>query len=217
MQEYFCAKLIKEQPEELRAMIYEKKFAKRVESGDFGDDSFWNFCYEIDRIGFIKYFLLPKLINFKNCVFDDDDITQLRNYYSNVDLNGVHAYYSSTNHTISFRRRGSVYIFNLYSEIFRFLKIEGIRLISVKGWSSDSPEYQSYFGEMTKRFGDKEYSDYYGYNFIDNWCLEASDLMISLGFVEILNRIRQQVEERIDSFEHEIAKDNINTNTLLDI
>ncbi|MDN3581919.1 NACHT domain-containing protein [Mucilaginibacter flavus] len=122
IQEYFCAMLVKQQTDENKEKIYKEKFLLLIRSSIGGYENLWNLCSEVDRISFLKFFILPILENFKRKVFDEDPVNQLRKYYSFSGLADSIEFDNDDN--IKFAG-GDVYLlsFSPYIAIFRYLKI----------------------------------------------------------------------------------------------
>jgi len=81
LQEYFCAMLIKEQSEEIKSKIYKEQFLKYINSSTGGYDNFWNLCFEVDKVNFLNFFIIPNLLKFRNSIYDADSLIQMRNFY----------------------------------------------------------------------------------------------------------------------------------------
>lgn len=61
LQEYFTILLIKEQTEDNKVKIYAEKLNKLNKKSLGGNLNFWNLCYELDKISFLRNFLLVEL------------------------------------------------------------------------------------------------------------------------------------------------------------
>jgi len=86
LQEYFCAMLIKEQSDEVKSKIYGENFRIFIDSSTGGYDNLWNLCLELDKVNFLKYFIVPNLREFKKVVENPDRIIQLKNFYEFSEL-----------------------------------------------------------------------------------------------------------------------------------
>ncbi|MCX8676516.1 MULTISPECIES: NACHT domain-containing NTPase [unclassified Apibacter] len=61
LQEYFAASLIKSLNNDQKTKIYTEKFSKFFDFSYGGNENFYKLCYELDKINFLKFFLIPQL------------------------------------------------------------------------------------------------------------------------------------------------------------
>lgn len=61
MQEYFAASLIKSLNNNQKIKIYTERFSKFFDLSSGGNENFYKLCYELDKINFLKFFLIPQL------------------------------------------------------------------------------------------------------------------------------------------------------------
>ncbi|MDR6528387.1 ABC-type dipeptide/oligopeptide/nickel transport system ATPase component [Chryseobacterium rhizosphaerae] len=61
IQEYFAASLIKSLDDNQKQNVYTEKFKKLLLLSNGGNTNFYKICMELDKIYFLKYFLLPEI------------------------------------------------------------------------------------------------------------------------------------------------------------
>lgn len=61
LQEYFAASLIISLNNDQKIKIYTEKFSKFFNLSIGGNENFYKLCYELDKINFLKFFLIPQL------------------------------------------------------------------------------------------------------------------------------------------------------------
>lgn len=66
LQEYFTTMLIRSLDDNQKQIVYTKQFKKLIGFSSGGNLSFYKLCLEIDKIHFLKYFLIPQLTSFFN-------------------------------------------------------------------------------------------------------------------------------------------------------
>lgn len=86
LQEYFTAYLIKDLNDDQKRKIYQEKFnnLKRFTNG--GNLNFYKLCYELDKISFTKYFLLPNAHDFLNSIDSTNEIELTKSFIKAFDL-----------------------------------------------------------------------------------------------------------------------------------
>lgn len=107
LQEYFAASLIKSLDNDQKNKIYTERFSKFFDFSSGGNTNFYKLCYELDKVNFLKFFLIPQLKlafpenkNDKNEIFNiicDKiclDILFIRNEYEKIESGLIH--FSST-------------------------------------------------------------------------------------------------------------------------
>lgn len=81
LQEYFGAVLISQQTELIKKKIYNDKLEKFEQKNPSGSDNIWSLCYELDKVPFSNYFLIPKLNNVLSNIEGFDSNDTLVNYF----------------------------------------------------------------------------------------------------------------------------------------
>lgn len=107
LQEYFAASLIKSLDNDKKIKIYTERFSKFFDFSSGGNTNFYKLCYELDKVNFLKFFLIPQLKlafpenkNDKNEIFNiicDKiclDFLFIRNEYEKIESGLIH--FSST-------------------------------------------------------------------------------------------------------------------------
>lgn len=61
LQEYFAASLIKSLDNDKKIKIYTEGFSKFFDFSSGGNTNFYKLCYELDKVNFLKFFLIPQL------------------------------------------------------------------------------------------------------------------------------------------------------------
>lgn len=61
LQEYFAASLIKSLDDNQKQNVYTEKFKKLILLSNGGNTNFYKICMELDKISFLKYFLVPEI------------------------------------------------------------------------------------------------------------------------------------------------------------
>lgn len=146
LQEYFTILLIKEQSENNKVKIYAEKLNKLNRKSLGGNLNFWNLCYELDKISFLRNFLLVELDNILKNYEGKTHEKMMFQYFDDIkpefgfdlrskDVSKMYSVPNSLTSLISFFSKrsiwGRIYFYNSNPEdkkkISEFVKTSNIR------------------------------------------------------------------------------------------
>jgi hypothetical protein len=84
LQEYFAVLLIKDQTEEIKSKIYEKKFARLEWTSFGGNENLWNLCLEMDKSSFLRFFALPVLEEIVQSIEGKDNVSKVKSFFNYI-------------------------------------------------------------------------------------------------------------------------------------
>lgn len=213
LQEYFAASLIKSLDNDKKIKIYTEGFSKFFDFSSGGNTNFYKLCYELDKVNFLKFFLIPQLkfafpenINDKieifNIICDKIclDFIFTRNEYQKIVSGLIH--FSSTKYNDLFFNAPEI-----DKIILEFSDILQERFIKFLEINSDKEKIK-YFEKHTfsVKLEDINHMDYLVINFI-----------IKQGIIDVIYNYYNEIWIYIKKLELEIEKDEKGISELLDI
>lgn len=213
LQEYFAASLIKSLDNDKKIKIYKERFSKFFDFSSGGNTNFYKLCYELDKVNFLKFFLIPQLkfafpenINDKNEIFNIicDKICLnfifARNEYQKIVSGLIH--FSSTKYNDLFFNAPEI-----DKIILEFSDILQERFIKFLEINSDKEKIK-YFEKHTFSVKLEDI------NHMDN---QVIDFIIKQGIIDVIYNYYNEIWIYIKKLELEIEKDEKGISELLDI
>lgn len=227
LQEYFCASLIKDQSNDAKDKIYKSKLPSYVKGSTGGFDNFWNLCYELDLISFIKYFLIFHLERFKDQIKNEDKVKQLKNYFK---VSGFGDAISFSNDMVGFPA-GLQYItsFAVYVAIMKYLGMGDIMEQLSLNNAFQTPlfdlisdtkiaTYKAYLINNVHYLSNgTDDSDIHYLVFHDHWNKNIESLLIQGKLEERLEEILQSIDLKIKELEEVVKSVEQVTDDLLNL
>lgn len=213
LQEYFAASLIKSLDNDKKIKIYTEGFSKFFDFSSGGNTNFYKLCYELDKVNFLKFFLIPQLkfafpenINDKieifNIICDKIclDFIFTRNEYQKIVSGLIH--FSSTKYNDLFFNAPEI-----DKIILEFSDILQERFIKFLEINSDKEKIK-YFEKHTfsVKLEDINHMDY-----------QVIDFIIKQGIIDVIYNYYNEIWIYIKKLELDIEKDEKGISELLDI
>lgn len=213
LQEYFAASLIKSLDNDKKIKIYTERFSKFFDFSSGGNTNFYKLCYELDKVNFLKFFLIPQLkfafpenINDKieifNIICDKIclDFIFTRNEYQKIVSGLIH--FSSTKYNDLFFNAPE--IDKIILEFSDKLQERYIKFLEI---NSDKEKIK-YFEKHTfnVKLEDINHMDY-----------QVIDFIIKQGIIDVIYNCYNEIWIYIKKLELEIEKDEKGISELLDI
>ncbi|MXP05513.1 MULTISPECIES: NACHT domain-containing NTPase [unclassified Apibacter] len=213
LQEYFAASLIKSLNNDQKIKIYTEKFSKFFDFSFGGNENFYKLCYELDKINFLKFFLIPQLklafpenkndkIEIFNIICDNIGI-ECRFFYDKYkEINTVFIYFS----------------FTKYDDIF-LSPIERFELFEPKIITILTKEFKNYLFIKYKDISIKNKIRLYHIRFenINHMDHQMIDFIKIHGILDDAYNFYNNIWIYIKKLELEIEKDEKGISELLDI
>ncbi|WP_303849589.1 NACHT domain-containing NTPase [Apibacter mensalis] len=213
LQEYFAASLIKSLDNDKKIKIYTEGFSKFFDFSSGGNTNFYKLCYELDKVNFLKFFLIPQLkfafpenkndkIEIFNIICDKIclDFIFTRNEYQKI-VSGLIHFSSSKYNDLFFNAPEINKIILEFSDKLQERYIKFLEINSDK-------EKIKYFEKHTfsVKLEDINHMDYLVINFI-----------IKQGIIDVIYNYYNEIWIYIKKLELEIEKDEKGISELLDI
>lgn len=213
LQEYFAASLIKSLNNDQKTKIYTEKFSKFFDFSNEGNENFYKLCYELDKINFLKFFLIPQLKfsfpenkNDKNEIFNiiceniGIEYMILTDKYKKIKAGFI--FFSSTKYIDLSLITNDRFELSKPKEI-KILNEEFKNYLFIK--SKDSNIYKK-IGMYHIRFENISHMDY-----------QMIDFIKKNGIIDDVYNLYNNIWNYIDKLEQEIEKDEKGISELLDI
>lgn len=213
LQEYFAASLIKSLNNDQKIKIYTERFSKFFDLSSGGNENFYKLCYELDKINFLKFFLIPQLKlafpenkNDKNEIFNiiceniGIEYMILTEKYKKIKAGFI--FFSSTKYIDLSLSTNDRFELSKPKEI-KILNEEFKNYLFIK--SKDSNIYKK-IGMYHIRFENISHMDY-----------QMIDFIKKNGIIDDVYNLYNNIWNYIDKLEQEIEKDEKGISELLDI
>lgn len=213
LQEYFAASLIKSLNNDQKIKIYTERFSKFFDFSSGGNTNFCKLCYELDKVNFLKFFLIPQLkfafpenINDKieifNIICDKIclDFIFTRNEYQKIVSGLIH--FSSTKYNDLFFNAPEI-----DKIILEFSDILQERFIKFLEINSDKEKIK-YFEKHTFSVKLED---------INHMDQQVVDFIKIHGIIDVIYNCYNEIWIYIKKLELEIEKDEKGISELLDI
>lgn len=213
LQEYFAASLIKSLDNDKKIKIYTEGFSKFFDFSSGGNTNFYKLCYELDKVNFLKFFLIPQLkfafpenINDKieifNIICDKIclDFIYTRNEYQKIVSGLIH--FSSTKYNDLFFNAPEI-----DKIILEFSDILQERFIKFLEINSDKEKIK-YFEKHTFSVKLED---------INHMDQQVVDFIKIHGIIDVIYNCYTEIWIYIKKLELEIEKDEKGISELLDI
>lgn len=213
LQEYFAASLIKSLDNDKKIKIYTEGFSKFFDFSSGGNTNFYKLCYELDKVNFLKFFLIPQLkfafpenINDKieifNIICDKIclDFIYTRNEYQKIVSGLIH--FSSTKYNDLFFNAPEI-----DKIILEFSDILQERFIKFLEINSDKEKIK-YFEKHTFSVKLED---------INHMDQQVVDFIKIHGIIDVIYNCYNEIWIYIKKLELEIEKDEKGISELLDI
>lgn len=185
MQEYFCASLIKDQSPEIKEKIYSVKLKDLLSKTVGGNENFWSLAYEMDKLHFIKYFILPHLEGFAKKLNAKNELELVKRTFL---LTGYGDGIDLTEKGFEF---SSFFMFgNIEMVLLRFLDLVNFETFSLRNFLT--PENQSLFNDffLNPDYHNQSEVDDIEISYSNIWCPELEKLLYDIGMIKfVINKI----------------------------
>lgn len=214
LQEYFAASLIISLNNDQKIKIYTERFSKFFDFSSGGNENFYKLCYELDKINFLKFFLIPQLkLAFPKNINDKIEIFNIicdkicfnfiftRNENQKIVSGLIQFLYTKYNDLFF----NSSEIYKIMLEYSDILQKKFIKFLEI---NSDKEKQLKYFEKHTfnVKLEDINHMDYHLVDFIK-----------INGIIDDVYNLYNNIWNYIDKLELEIEKDEKGISELLDI
>lgn len=213
LQEYFAASLIKSLDNDKKIKIYTERFSKFFDLSSGGNENFYKLCYELDKINFLKFFLIPQLkLAFPENINDKIKIFNIICDNIGVECTFIYDKYKKT-------KTGFIYFsFSKYDDIF-LSPIERLELIKPKTIKILNEEFNNH---LFIKYRDISINNEIGINHnrfenINHMDHQVIDFIKMHGIIDDAYNFYINIWNYIEKLEQEIEKDEKGISELLDI
>lgn len=213
LQEYFAASLIKSLNNDQKIKIYTERFSKFFDLSSGGNENFYKLCYELDKINFLKFFLIPQLkLAFPENINDKIKIFNIICDNIGVECTFIYDKYKKT-------KTGFIYFsFSKYDDIF-LSPIERLELIKPKTIKILNEEFNNHLFII---YRDISINNEIGINHnrfenINHMDHQVIDFIKMHGIIDDAYNFYINIWNYIEKLEQEIEKDEKGISELLDI
>jgi hypothetical protein len=212
MQEYFCASLIKDQSPDIKEKIYGVKFKQVLSKTVGGNENLWSLSYEMDKIPFIKYFILPHLENIAKKLNAKSELGVVKQVFH---LTGSGDGIDLTQNGFEF----SSYFLSggIEMVLLRFLDLANFETFSLRNFLT--PENQTLFDGFflnPKHHNEGELDDI-EINYFNVWCTELEKFLQEIGMVKYVVNKADEIKNKIKELKSVIKEEDKSNLTLLKI
>lgn len=213
LQEYFAASFIKSLNNDQKIKIYTERFSKFFDLSSGGNENFYKLCYELDKINFLKFFLIPQLkLAFPENINDKIKIFNIICDNIGVECTFIYDKYKKT-------KTGFIYFsFSKYDDIF-LSPIERLELIKPKTIKILNEEFNNHLFII---YRDISINNEIGINHnrfenINHMDHQVIDFIKMHGIIDDAYNFYINIWNYIEKLEQEIEKDEKGISELLDI
>ena len=213
LQEYFAASLIKSLNNDQKIKIYTERFSKFFDFSSGGNTNFYKLCYELDKINFLKFFLIPQLkLAFPENKNDKIEIFNIICDNIGIECRFLYDKYKEIN-------TGFIYFsFTKYDDIF-LSPIERFELFEPKIIKILTKEFNNYLFIKYKDISIENKIRLYHIRFenINHMDHQMIDFIKIHGILDDAYNFYNNIWNYIEKLELEIEKDEKGISELLDI
>ncbi|MXO32486.1 NACHT domain-containing NTPase [Apibacter sp. B2912] len=213
LQEYFAASLIKSLNNDQKIKIYTERFSKFFDFSSGGNKNFYKLCYELDKINFLKFFLIPQL----KLAFPENINDKIEIFNIICDNIGIEFTFFYDKYKII--KTGFIHFsITKYDDIF-LNSIERFELIEPKTIKILNEEFNNYlFIKYKDSISNKKIGVYHirfeNFNHMDH---QVIDFIKKNEIIDDAYNFYNNIWNYIDKLELEIDKDEKGISELLDI
>lgn len=213
LQEYFTAYLIKGLNEEQKKKIYQEKFLKLRQFTNGGNLNLYKLCYELDKVYFSKYFLIPNAKEFLKLINNSDDILLTKSFINAFNLKINYSKEQSGNFKVNSYTYNYIPVdsflafFNLKSILPNFRENENNSIDIIKNLL----EGKVLLDENGK------ISKIKPLNIVEEWNGDIEEYLKQSGIVANFKQLNFDILSNLEAIENELENVSTNTKELLDI
>lgn len=212
LQEYFAASLIISLNNDQKIKIYKERFSKFFDFSSGGNENFYKLCYELDKINFLKFFLIPQLkLAFPKNINDKIEIFNLI-----CDKIGIICSFFK----VKYEKFESVYI-NIFSTKYTELILNPILMFEYENFKKiyiNNEELNKYLLIKSEDLEINKFGFYHIYlkniNYMD---YHMVDFIKINGIIDDVYNLYNNIWNYIEKLEQEIEKNEKGISELLDI
>ncbi|MDI9366398.1 MAG: NACHT domain-containing protein [Flavobacterium sp.] len=213
LQEYFTAYLIKGLNEEQKRKIYQEKFFDLRKFTNGGNLNLYKLCYELDKVCFSKYFLIPNAKDFLNLIDNTSDLELTKSFIRafNLKIN----YHKDEDG--NFRVAGHMYNYLPVDSFLAFFNLKSI-LPNLRTDENKSIEIIKNLLEGKILLDDNgKISNVKPLNIVEEWNGNIEEYVEKSGIVENFKQLNADIISNLKNIEDELEIESTNTKELLDI
>ena len=214
LQEYFTAYLIKGLNEEQKEKIYHEKFINLKRYTNGGNLNLYKLCYELDKVCFSKYFLVPITKEFLNLLNNTNDIQLTKSFIKAFNLKiyfhkNENGNYKMASHSYNYLPVDSFLSFFNLKSILPNLFVHDEKSINVINNLLENKLIISHDNGIVSKVN--------SVNILDEWNGDIEKYVIESGIVNNFNQLYVDIISNLKQIEDELEIESVNTKELLDI